>query len=58
MRQVFCTMHVEYCLKFLISFGLNLLDLEVKVLLGVEDKNSIRKIIPYGKNNGYWIELL
>ena len=27
--------------------GLNLLDLEVKVLLGVEDKNSIRKINPY-----------
>ena len=40
-------MHVEYCLKFQISFGLNLLDLEVKVLLGVEDKNSIRKINPY-----------
>ena len=58
MSQVFCTMHVEYCLKFLVSFGLSLLDLEVRVLLGVEDKNSIRKIIPYGKINGYWIEPL
>ena len=51
-------MHVEYCLKFLISFGLSSLDLEVKVLLGVEDKNSIRKMIFYGKSNEYWIEPL
>ena len=44
--------------KFLISFGLNLLDLEVKVLLGVEDDNSMRKIFPYGKINEYRIEPL
>ena len=62
--QMFISLHtiiVEYCLKFLIYFGLGFIDVEGNVfqtsnLLGVKDMDSPwhrRKNIPYCKNNVY-----